>query len=511
MMTLDRREFLKTTGGATLTSAIGLNTVALREWEPAVPARSCDLCFTSARELARLIRTRRLSARELMAASLQQINRVNPKINAIVAKLDDDKCLALADEADRLMTGREPIGPLHGLPVAIKDLEPAVGFPFTRGSLIYKDDMPLEDSIVVERLRRAGMIVIGKTNVPEFGMGSHTYNRVYGTTLNPYNLTKSAGGSSGGAGAALTAGLLPLADGSDLGGSLRNPANFNNIVALRPTVGLVPMAPTTMPFVGFGVKGPMARSVSDTALLLSVLAGSDPRDPGCYPSDPSLFTKRLERRFRGVRIAWCPDLGGLPLDRRVRSVLESQRKTFEDLGCIVEDACPDLSNADSIFLTIRRWRTWMSQGPLLKQHRDQLKPEAVDEIEAGAKLSGSDIGTAMIQHRELLDRMRRFHQRYDFLVAAVNQLPPFDAKLDWPKEIEGIAMEHYIAWQKSAYWITVTFQPAISVPAGFTAEGLPIGIQIVGRHRHDWDVLQLAHAFEEATGVGRRRPAIALT
>jgi amidase len=176
----------------------------------------------------------------------------------------------------------------------------------------------------------------------------------------------------------------------------------------------------------------------------------------------------------------------------------------------VEHACPDLSNADSIFLTIRRWRTWMSQGPLLKQHRDQLKPEAVDEIEAGANLSGSDIGTAMIQHSELLDRMRRFHQRYDFLVAAVNQLPPFDAKLDWPKEIEGVAMEHYIAWQKSAYWITVTFQPAISVPAGFTADGLPIGVQIVGRHRHDWDVLQLAHAFEEATGVGRRRPAIAL-
>jgi amidase len=205
-----------------------------------------------------------------------------------------------------------------------------------------------------------------------------------------------------------------------------------------------------------------------------------------------------------------PDLGGVPLDPRVRSVLQAQRKTFEDFGCIVEDACPDLSNADRIFLDIRRWRTWMSQGPLLKQHRDQLKPEAVGEIEAGAKLSGSDIGTAMIQHGELMGRMRRFHERHDFLVAAVNQLPPFDAKLDWPKEIDGVPMEHYIAWQKSAYWITVTFQPAISVPAGFTANGLPVGIQIVGRHRDDFSVLQLAHAFEQATGVGRHRPAIAL-
>jgi len=508
MTTLDRREFLKTTGAAALTSIFspGVDTVALSEVAQAVPPRSSDLCFMSARELASLIRSRRLSARELMAASLQQINRLNPKINAIVAKLDDDKCLALANEADRVMARRKTVGLLHGLPVAIKDLEPAVGFPFTRGSPIYKDNMPREDSLVVERLRRAGMIIIGMTNVPEFGLGSHTYNRVYGTTFNPYDLTKSAGGSSGGAGAALATGMLPLANGSDLGGSLRNPANFNNIVALRPTVGLVPTAPTTMPFVGFGVKGPMARSVGDTAFLLSVLAGPDPRDPGTYPSDPSIFARRLDRSFKGARVAWCPDLGGLPLDQRVRSVLQTQRRTFEDLGCIVEDACPDLNNADSIFLSIRRWRTWMSQGPLLKQHRDQLKPEAVGEIEAGAKLSGSDIGIAMIQHGELLDRMRRFHQRYDFLVTAVNQLPPFDAKLDWPKEIEGIAMEHYIAWQKSAYWITVTFQPAVSVPAGFTADGLPVGIQIVGRHRDDWGVLQLAHAFEEATGVGRRRP-----
>ncbi len=471
---------------------------------------SSELCFMSARELARLIRTRKLSARELMAAQLQQIERVNPQINAIVAKLDDDECLALADEADRRLERGEQVGPLHGLPIAFKDTEAAIGFPFTRGSPIYRDYMPKEDSVLVERLRNAGAVPIGKTNVPEFGMGSHTYNKVYGTTVNPYDLTKSAGGSSGGAAAALAAGMLPVADGSDLGGSLRNPANWNNVVALRPSVGLVPIAPAPLSRVGFTAKGPMARSVADAAFLLGVIAGPDSRDPGCYPSEPSAFTRTLDRSLEGVRVAWCPDLGGLPLDRRVRSVLEAQRKTFTDLGCSVEDACPDLRAANQIFLDIRSWMSWNVLGPLLEKHRDQMKPEAVWQIEAGARHSGSDVARAMIQHGELLERMRLFQQKYEFLLCAVSQLPPFDATLDWPKEIEAVKMENYLAWMQSAYWISVTLRPAISVPAGFTSEGLPVGIQIVGRYRDDFGVLQLAHAFEQATGFGRKRPALAL-
>jgi amidase len=463
----------------------------------------------SARELATLIHSRKLSAREVMETYLEQINRLNSKVNAIVAKLDDDQCLALADEADLLMARRERVGPLHGLPIAFKDLEAAVGFPWTRGSRIYRNDMPAEDTVLVERLRKAGAVPIGKTNVSEFGMGSHTYNEVYGTTLNPYDLAKSAGGSSGGAGAALAAGMIPLADGSDLGGSLRNPANFNNIVALRPTVGLVPTAPTTIPLLGFLVKGPMARSVADTAFLLSVMAGSDSRDPGCYPSDPTMFAKPLDRDLKGVRVAWCPDLGGLPLDRRVRVVLEVQRATFEHLGCIVEESCPDLGGANEVFLTIRAWRSWNLLGPLLEKHRAEMKPEAVSEIESGARLSGSDIAKAMIQHGAIMERMRRFQERYEFTICAVNQVPPFDATIDWPKEIEAVKMENYVAWMKSAYWITVTFRPAISVPAGFTPEGLPVGIQIVGRYRDDLGVLQIAHTFEQATGFGRKRPAVA--
>ena len=317
---------------------------------------SSDLCFMTARALARLIRSRELSAREVMAAHLHQIERLNSTLNAIVAKLPDGDCLSLADQADRRLASGDTVGPLHGLPIAFKDLQAAVGFPCTQGSPIFRGVMPVEDSVVVERLRQAGALPIGKTNVPEFGMGSHTYNTVYGTTVNPYDVSKSAGGSSGGAAAALAAGMLPIADGSDLGGSLRNPANFNNVVALRPTVGLVPTAPSLFPFLGFSVNGPMARSVDDVAYLLSVMAGPDPRDPGCYPFDTASFAQSLDRTLAGTRVAWCPDLGGLPLDPRVRVVLDAQRQTFVDLGCSVEDACPDLDDADEIFLTIRAFR-----------------------------------------------------------------------------------------------------------------------------------------------------------
>jgi amidase len=469
-----------------------------------------ELCFTNARELAQLLRSRAVSARDVMAAFLGQIARVNPKINAIVAKLDDDKCLALADQADRRLSRGDDVGPLHGLPFAFKDLDPVVGFPMTRGSAIFKDFIPNEDSVLAERLRRAGVIPIGKTNVSEFGMGSHTYNEVYGTTLNPYDPTKSAGGSSGGAGAALAAGLLPLASGSDLGGSLRNPANFNNIVALRPTVGLVPTAPVALPFLGFTVKGPMARSVSGVAFLLSAMAGADARDPAVYPCSPDLFAQPLDRDFKNVRVAWCPDLGGLPLDRRVRSVLDGQRKTFADLGCIVEDAVPDLSGADEVFLTLRAWNYWHTLGPLLKEHRSVMKPEAVWQIEQGRELSGTDIARAMQLHGELMQRMRLFQEKYEFLLCAVNQVPPFDAAIDWPREINGVRMENYLDWMKSAYVITSTFCPAISVPAGFTEDELPVGIQIVGRYRDDLGVLQLAHGFEQVTKIGLRRPAVAM-
>jgi len=424
-----------------------------------------------------------------MAAHLERINQLNPTLNAIVAKLDDERCLALADAADRKLASGEDVGPLHGLPWAFKDLEDAVGFPNTSGSPIFKDRMPSQDSALVALLRRAGVIPIGKTNVPEFGMGSHTYNAVYGTTRNPADTTKSAGGSSGGAGAALASGMLPLADGSDLGGSLRNPANFNGIVALRPTSGIAP-ALTDETSLGLNVKGPMARSVEDVAFLLNVMIGE--REPWL-----------LERDLKDVRIAWCLDLGGLPLDRRVRAVLESRRQTLVDLGCVVDDVCPDLTDADEIFLTIRRRRAFVNLGSLLPAHRHQMKPEAVDEIERGARVTDADVARATAKHQQLLARMSGFFERYDFLACAVNQVPPFDASLDWPHEIDGVKMEHYAAWMKSAYWVSTTLCPAASVPAGRTPEGLPVGMQIVGRRGDDRGVLQMAYAVEQHGGPER--------
>ena len=456
---------------------------------------AAGLCFASARELARSIRAREVSAREVMIAHLAQIDRLNPALNAIVARLDGQQCLALADDADRRLAGGEPVGPLHGLPIAFKDLEAAVGFPFTRGSPIFAHETPAEDTVLVRRLRNAGVIPIGKTNVPELGMGSHTYNNVYGTTLNPYDVTKSAGGSSGGAAVAVATGMLPCADGSDLGGSLRNPGSFNNVVGFRPTFGLVPVEPAPVPFVGFGVKGPIARTVEDAAFLLSVMADSD-------------FSGPLDRDFTNVRVAWCPDLGGLPLDPRVRGVLARQRQTVEDLGCRVDDVCPDLEAADTVFLDIRLWMSSYNHAPLVERHRERLKPEALWEIETGSKLSAADVASVLARHGELLERMRRFQDDYEFLLCTVNQVPPFDASIAWPAEIDGVRMEHYIAWMKSTYWISATRCPAISVPAGFTEDGLPVGLQIVGRPGDDLGVLQLAHAFEQATGFGRRKASL---
>jgi amidase len=417
-----------------------------------------------------------------MIEHLDRINTLNPTLNAIVAKLDDDRCVALANDADRTLARGEDVGPLHGLPWAFKDLEDALGFPNTMGSPIFKERMPAQDSPLVALLRRAGVIPIGKTNVPEFGMGSHTYNKVYGITRNPHDPTKSAGGSSGGAGAALATRMLPLADGSDLGGSLRNPANFNGVVALRPSGGISQVLGGDQ-FLGLNVKGPMARTVADVAFLFDVML--ERREP--WP---------LERDLTGVRVGWCLDLGGLPLDPRVRAVLDGQRRTIEQLGCVVQDAAPDLADADEVFLTIRRRRSFVNLGGLLSAHRAQMKPEAVEEIERGARVTDADIASATEKHRRLLARVGKFFDDHDFFVCAVNQVPPFDAEIDWPHEISGVKMEHYCAWMKSAYWISTTRCPAVSVPVGMTPEGLPVGMQIVGRHGDDRGVLQIAYAVE---------------
>lgn len=466
-----------------------------------------DLCFLTATELAQRMRTKAVSCREVMTAHLAQIERVNPQVNAIVTLLPE-RALEHARRADEALARGEEVGPLHGLPIAHKDLVLTKGIRTTFGSPIFKDFVPDQDEIIVERLRNAGAITIGKTNTPEFGAGSQTFNPVFGETLNPYDLTKTCGGSSGGAAVALACGMQPLADGSDLGGSLRNPASFCNVVGFRPSPGRVPVWPARVGWCPLPVEGPMARTVQDVALMLSVIAGPDPRAPLSISEPGQLFRRSLERNFAGVRIAWSRDLGGLPVDPRVTAVLEQQRGEFSALGCTVEEAQPDLRDADETF---RVWRAWLFElgfGEMLRTHREQMKDTVIWNIEEGQKLTGPQIGQAERKRTELYQRVRQFMERYEFLVLPVSQVPPFEVTQRYVTEINGVKLDTYLDWMRSCYYITVTGLPAISVPCGFTPEGLPVGMQIVGRHHDDFGVLQLAHAFEEATGFGRRRPSI---
>jgi amidase len=465
-----------------------------------------DICFMTATEMAQRIRAGELSCRELMQAHLTQIERINPKVNAIVTQIPPERVLAAAEAADEALTRGEVTGLLHGLPIAHKDLVPTKDLRTTWGSPIFKDFVPDHDGLIVKRLKKAGAITIGKTNTPEFGAGSQTFNQVFGETLNPYDSTKTCGGSSGGAAVALACGMLPLADGSDMGGSLRNPGNFCNITGFRTSPGRVPIWPKLVAWSPLSVEGPMARTVKDLALMLSVIAGPHPYSPISIAEPASLFTRPLDRNFKDVRIAWSKDLGELPVDPRVTRALEDQRHVFEDLGCIVEEDQPDFADADEIFKVWRAWNFELAFADLLKSKRALIKDSVIWNIEQGQKLTGPQIGRAEVKRTELYHRVREFMQTHEFLICPVNQVPPFDISQRWVQNIDGVKMDTYIDWMKSCYYITVTGLPAISVPCGFTPEGLPVGMQIVGRHMDDFGVLQMAHAFEQATKMWQRRP-----
>jgi amidase len=469
-----------------------------------------DICFMTAGELAGRIRAKELSASEVMAAHLAQIERVNPVVNAIITFLPE-QAMAQAKAADAALARGQAPGPLFGLPVAHKDLTETKGIRTTHGSPIFKDHVPERDALIIERLKKAGAITTGKTNVPEFGAGSQTFNPLFGATLNPYDLSKTCGGSSGGAAVALACGMQPIADGSDMGGSLRNPANFCNVVGFRVSAGRVPSWPSLSAWGNLSVQGPMARTVADVALMLSAIAGPDPRSPIAIREPGEIFARPLARDFKGVRVAWSRSLGGLPVEPQVTATLEAQRQVFETLGCLVEEVEPDLSGAEAVFQVIRAWSFELGQAELLAQHRDQIKDTVVWNIEQGQKLTGPELGRAEVKRTEIFHRFRQFMERYEFLLAPVSQVPPFDVRLPYPNEINGVQMETYIDWMKSCFNITITGAPAISVPCGFTAEGLPVGLQIVGRYQADFGVLQMAHAFEQASQFWKQRPAVALS
>jgi len=455
-----------------------------------------ELAFLSARKLARLLVARKVSRVEVMRAFIAHVERENPRVNAIVTFLPEEAL----KEARRMDRKGAAVGPLAGLPIAYKDMVETKGIRTTFGSPIYADHVPQRDHAIIERLKAAGAITLGKTNTPEFAAGSQTFNPVFGTTLNPYDTGKTCGGSSGGAAVAVACGMLPFADGSDLGGSLRNPGSFNNVVGFRPTPGRVPYWPAQDVWGTLSVIGPIARSAGDAAFLLSAMAGPDIRSPITITEPGARFARPLARDFRKVRVAWSRDLGGLPVDRRVLEALAPARKVLESLGCVVEDAEPDLAGADEVFATLRANSFAMRYGELLKTERARMKDTVVWNIEKGLALDGPAVGRAIALRSDVFRRMREFMERYEFLCLPTSQVPPFPAGQPFVEAIDGVKLSTYIDWMKSCYHITVTSHPAASVPAGFTRDPkpLPVGLQIVGRFRDDFGVLQLAHAFEQA-------------
>lgn len=468
-----------------------------------------DLCFTPATELVRLFRTRRVSPLEVMQAVLARIDAVNPHVNAYVT-LAREAALAAARKATAALRRGAALPPLHGVPVSIKDLVPTRGLRTTWGSTLYAHHVPDADALVVARLRSAGAIVVGKTNTPEFGAGGNTFNAVFGATRNPWNLALTCGGSSGGAAVALATGMGPIAEGSDLGGSLRTPAAFCGVVGFRTTPGLVPMYPRELAWDALAVQGPMARTVADVALMLSVIAGPDDRAPLSYDVDTRAFTRAVRRpSVRGWRIAWTPDLDGLlPVDPEVVRVAETAMRAFRALGARVRRASPSFTELNDIVLGTRGLSMVALHADKLPRWRAELQPGLVWNIEQGLGLTSREIGRAERLRTVLWQRVRRFMEDFDLLALPTVAVKPFPVEQPYPTEIAGKPLENYTQWFFLTYAISVTGLPVISVPAGFTGDGLPVGIQLVGRRRQEAAVLRAAAAFEEAAPWADRIPPV---
>ena len=507
---VSRRDFGRLLGAAALSGMLpnagsGASEASADSDETSLGDAPDELCDLTAVELAARIRRKQLSAREVMTAHLARAERTNPKINAIVT-LVADRAMAGARRADEHQARGGTLGPLHGLPVAHKDLVNTAGIRTTFGSPLWRDNVPTADALIVQRLRAAGAITVGKTNTPEWGAGSNTFNPVFGATVNPYDRTKTVGGSSGGAAAALRCGMVPIAGGSDMGGSLRNPAAFTNVVGLRPSPGRVPDEDGSWSPLSTG--GPMARTVADVALLLSAMVGPYAPDPLALDDDGASFRAPLRRSLKGARVAWFKDMGGIPFESEITRVVNANRQLFVDLGCELHDDEPDFSGVDDAFQTLRHVAYHGNLGSAVHEHPEAFKDTIRWEIAEAERISGADVARATARQSRLYIDVARFFERYDYFVAPVTQVVPFDVTTEYPTTVAGVPMPTYIDWMRSCWYVSLTACPAISVPAGFTARGLPVGLQIVGPHRGDWSVLQIAHAFEQASLYGRKRPAM---
>ncbi len=466
-----------------------------------------DLCFVPATELQRLYRARRASPLEVMEAVFRRIDAVNPGLNAYVT-LAREAALDEARRATRALGRRAALPPLHGVPVSIKDLTPTRGLRTTWGSKIYEHHVPAEDALVVERLRAAGAIVIGKTNTPEFGAGANTFNAVFGATRNPWNPALTCGGSSGGAAVALATGMGPLAQGSDLGGSLRVPAAFCGVVGFRTTPGLVPVYPRELGWDSLSVSGPMARTVADAGLMLAVMAGPDDRAPLSYEVDAGAFLRATRRpSVKGWRVAFTPDLGGLmPVDHEVATIAEAATRVLRRLGARLEAASPDFAEVHETVLATRGLAFVANYARHLPRWEPEMQRGLVWNVKQGLALTAEEIARGELARTRLWHRVRAFMQTRELLVLPTVAVPPFPVEEPYPTAINGVPLEHYIQWAFLTYAITLTGLPAISVPCGFTRAGLPVGLQIVGRRRQEAAVLTAAAAFEAAAPWADRVP-----
>ncbi|MDR0193150.1 amidase [Pseudomonas yamanorum] len=468
-------------------------------------------------ELSQAIHARQVSCHEVMQAYLAQVERFNPTVNALVSLRSHEEVLAEASQRDRELDQGQSRGWMHGMPQAIKDLAATQGLRTTLGSRLFAEHIPQEDAISVARVRASGAIIIGKTNVPEFGLGSQTYNSVFGTTGNAYDPRLVAGGSSGGAAVALALRMLPVADGSDMMGSLRNPAAFNNVFGLRPSQGRVPHGPAPELFVQqLATEGPMGRSVADVARLLSVQAGYDPRVPLSLKEDPAVLGEPLQRDFKGARLGWLGDYNGyLPMEDGVMRLCETALKDFAALGCEVEHCQPEFS-LERLWQTWLVHRHWLIQGSLGAAYADPqkralLKPEAQWEVQGGLQLSAADVYQASVNRSDWYRALGKLFERYDFLLLPTAQVFPFDAQQAWPRLVAGREMDTYHRWMEVVIGATLAGLPSMNVPVGFNPQGLPMGLQIIGPAQADRAVLQLAYAHEQLTQWVQRRPPACLS
>ncbi len=459
-----------------------------------------ELCHLSARRVVGLLKDGQVSPGELITAAAERIAAVDGQVNALPTL-----CLERArEQAARL--GRIPLEDrppwhLHGLPIAVKDLQEVAGVRTTYGSPIYADYVPEHSELDVEVLEANGALVIAKSNTPEFGSGGHTFNEVFGTTLNPWNLAKSAGGSSGGSAAALASGQVWLATGTDLGGSLRIPASFCSVVGLRPSPGRVAFGPGLNPWQTLYVAGPMARNVGDLALMLDAQVGRHLRDPRALPRPERLFLNAVDQPQAPRRVAFSSDLGLAPVDGEVREICARAAGCFTELGAVVEEACPDLGGSHQVFSTLRAASYVSNYAPLLAEYRSLLKPEVIGNIEQGLELTSSEIGEAEKTRGRLYQNTVDFFATHDLLLCPAVVVPPFDVNIRYLSEVGGVALEHYFSWLALTYATSLTGCPSLSLPVGFTSAGLPVGLQMVGPPRGEAGLLAAARLLEQICGL----------